>query len=63
MSMRYIMETTHLHIVPKSRMRGVIPPLPNTPSWHSDQLKNRDNFTFINKKSGRTRRKKWWPII
>jgi hypothetical protein len=24
---------SHLHPVPKSRMRGSIPPLPNTPSW------------------------------
>jgi hypothetical protein len=24
-------------------MRGAIPPLPNTPSWHGAQLKNRDN--------------------
>jgi hypothetical protein len=28
-------------------MRGAIPPLPNTPSWHGAQLKHRDNFTFI----------------
>jgi hypothetical protein len=25
--------TTHLHLVPRSRMRGAIPPLPNTSSW------------------------------
>jgi len=25
--------------VPKSRMRGAIPPLPNTPSWRGAQLK------------------------
>jgi hypothetical protein len=25
--------TTHLHLVPRSRMRGAIPPLPNKPSW------------------------------
>jgi hypothetical protein len=25
--------TTHLHLVPRSRMRGAIPPLPHTPSW------------------------------
>jgi hypothetical protein len=24
---------THLHLVPRPRMRGAIPPLPNTPSW------------------------------
>jgi hypothetical protein len=27
-------------------MRGAIPPLPNTPSWHGAQLKHRGNFTF-----------------
>jgi hypothetical protein len=31
--------TTHLHLVPRSRVRGVIPPLPNTPSWRGAQLK------------------------
>jgi hypothetical protein len=39
-SCRGVKVTTHLHLVPKSRIRGVIPPLPNTPSWH------RGNFTF-----------------
>jgi hypothetical protein len=39
--------TTHLHLVSRSRMRGAIPPLPNTPSWRGAQLKHRDNFTFI----------------
>jgi hypothetical protein len=37
--------TTHLHLVPRSRMRGAIPPLPNTPPWRGAQLKHRD-FTF-----------------
>jgi hypothetical protein len=27
-------------------MRGAIPPLPNTLSWHGAQLKHRDNSTF-----------------
>jgi len=29
-------------------MRGAIPPLPNTPSWHGAQFKEkpRDNFTL-----------------
>jgi hypothetical protein len=31
--------TTHLHPVPRSRMRGAIPPLPNTPPRRSAQLK------------------------
>jgi hypothetical protein len=34
-------------VVPMSRMRGDILPLPNTPSWRDAQLKHRDNFTFI----------------
>jgi len=25
--------TTHLHLAPRLRMRGAIPPLPNTSSW------------------------------
>jgi len=40
--------TTHLHPVPKLRMRGAIPPLSNTSSWCGSQLKkHRDNFTFF----------------
>jgi hypothetical protein len=38
--------TTHLHLVPSSRMRGAIPPLSNMPSWRGALLKHRDNFTF-----------------
>jgi hypothetical protein len=38
--------TNHLHLVPRSRMHGAIPPFPNTPSWCGAQLKHRDNFTF-----------------
>jgi hypothetical protein len=30
--------TTHLHLVLRSRMRGAISPLPNTPSWRCGQL-------------------------
>jgi hypothetical protein len=33
--------TTHLHLVPRSRMHGAIPPLPNTPPWHGAQLKKK----------------------
>jgi hypothetical protein len=33
-------EADHLHLVARSRMRGAIPPLPNTSSWRGDQLKN-----------------------
>jgi hypothetical protein len=29
------------------RMRGAMPPLPNTPSWHGAYLKHRDRFTFL----------------
>jgi hypothetical protein len=32
---------THLHVVPRSRMRGAIPPLPNTPSWRGAQLQRK----------------------
>jgi len=38
--------TTYLLLVPRSRMRGAITPLPNTPSRHDAQLKHRDNFSF-----------------
>jgi hypothetical protein len=39
--------TTPLHIVPRSRMRGAIYPLPNTSSWRGTQLrKHRHNFTL-----------------
>jgi hypothetical protein len=30
--------TTHLNLVPRSRMRGATSPLPNTPSWCGAQL-------------------------
>jgi hypothetical protein len=43
---RIVKLTTHLHLVPKSRMRGATPPLLNTPSWRGAQLQHRDNFTF-----------------
>jgi hypothetical protein len=39
--------TTHLHLEPRSRMRGAIPPLPNMPSWSGAQLKHRGNFTLL----------------
>jgi hypothetical protein len=31
--------TTHFHPLPRSRMRGAILPLPNTPSWRGAQLR------------------------
>jgi hypothetical protein len=31
---------THLHLVPRSRMRGAVPPLPSTPSFPGAQLKH-----------------------
>jgi len=31
--------------VPRSRIYGTIPPLPNMPSWRGARLKHRDNFT------------------
>jgi hypothetical protein len=51
-------ELTHLHIVLRLRMRGTMPPLPHTSSWHGayisikyifmalNLLKHRDNFTI-----------------
>jgi len=33
---------THLHLVPMSRIRGAMLPLPNTHWWRGDQLKHRD---------------------
>jgi hypothetical protein len=40
-------EADHLsRSVPRSRMRGAIPPLPNTPSWRGAHLKHKDNYTF-----------------
>jgi len=38
--------TTHLHLAQRSRMRGAIPSLYNTPSWRGAHFKHRDNFTF-----------------
>jgi hypothetical protein len=39
--------TIHLQLVPRSRIRGSIHPLPPTSSWHNGQLiKHRDNFIF-----------------
>jgi hypothetical protein len=41
--------TTHLQLVPRSRIRGSIHPLHLTPLWCSVQLvKHRANFTFTN---------------
>jgi hypothetical protein len=33
--------------MPRSRMCGATPPLPNTPSWCGAQLKHRDNFILL----------------
>jgi hypothetical protein len=38
--------TTHLHLVPRSRMRGAIPPLPQFVFMAWCLVKHRDNFTF-----------------
>jgi hypothetical protein len=48
--------TTHLHLVPRPRIRGAIPPLPTTPPWRGTQLKYRDNFTFTFLTSDTTQR-------
>jgi hypothetical protein len=39
--------TTHLHLVPRSRMRGAIPPLLHYVFMAWCLVKRRDNFTFI----------------
>jgi hypothetical protein len=39
--------TTHLHLVPSSRMRGAIPPFPNTSSWRGAQLKKAQEQLYI----------------
>lgn len=39
---------THLHLVPGSRKRVAIQPLPHTSSWHIDQLiKHMDRYTYL----------------
>jgi hypothetical protein len=38
--------TTHLHLVPRSRMRGATPPLSQYVLKAWCLAKNRDNFTF-----------------
>jgi len=45
--------TTHLHLVPRSRMCGVIPPLPQYASvaWCSVKKKHRDNFSTLYNKT------------
>jgi hypothetical protein len=48
------------------RMRGAIPPLPNTPSWCGAQLKHRDKFyfttpwSFVHYLTKRHAMKTWW---
>jgi hypothetical protein len=39
--------TTHLHLVPRSKNEWSYISTPNMPSWHSAQLKHRDNFIFF----------------
>jgi len=38
--------TTHLHLVPRSRMHGAIPTFPQYPLMAWSLVKHRDNFTF-----------------
>jgi hypothetical protein len=38
--------TTHLHLVPRSRMRGAVTPLTNTPSRRGAQLKAQGQLYF-----------------
>jgi hypothetical protein len=54
----YVKLTTHLHLVPKLRIRGAIPPFPHVSSWRGAHfstgyvfvawylVKHRDNFAF-----------------
>jgi hypothetical protein len=35
---RRVKLTTHLHLVPRSRKRGALSPLPHTYSWHGHQM-------------------------
>jgi hypothetical protein len=37
----------HLHLVPRSRMRGTIHLLPHAPSWHDAQLKHTYNISSL----------------
>jgi hypothetical protein len=39
--------TTHLHLVPRSRMCGAIPPLPQYVFMAWSLVKHRDSFTFF----------------
>jgi hypothetical protein len=44
---RVVKLTTHLHLLPTSKMREAVPPLPNTPSWRGAQKrKQRGNFNM-----------------
>jgi len=38
---------THFPLVPRSRMCGAIPPLPNTPLWRGAQLKKESMGTTL----------------
>jgi hypothetical protein len=40
--------TTDLHLVPRSRMRGAIPPFPNTSSWRGAWLSTGKPLTLPN---------------
>jgi hypothetical protein len=43
-------EADHSRLVPRSRIRGSIHPLPHTSSWRNALLvKHKDNFTFYEK--------------
>jgi hypothetical protein len=44
---RGVKVTTHLHLVPRSRIHGAIPPLPQHAFICGAHLNFRDDFTFI----------------
>jgi hypothetical protein len=39
--------TTHLHLVPRSRTCGAIPPFSNTPSWRGGELKKAQGQLYL----------------
>jgi hypothetical protein len=55
-------ETDHLHLVPRKRMRGAIPPIPqHVMAWCL--VKQRDNFTFYPQSCGWVSASKLGPEI
>jgi hypothetical protein len=53
--------TTHLHLVPRSRMRGATPPLPQYVFMAWCLVKHRDNFTFTSTLTFNLPHNDWFP--